>query len=71
MLSINLFIPIDDNAKNFTKQIQNIYTIQYKEKRFIFYFTLFIYLIIMIAALFLLIIIYNINFQIIVNNLFN
>lgn len=71
MLSIDLFILTNDCITNLAKQIWKVYTIQYKEKRFGFCLTLFTHLVTTKAFLFKLVIIYNANFQITIDKLFN
>ena len=69
VLSINLSILIDDCAINSAKWIWDIYTAQYKEKRFVLSFTLFTHLVTTKAASFKSINAYNADFQIIVDKL--
>lgn len=64
MFSINTFIPTDYYIINQAKQIRDAYTLQYNEKRFVLWFTLFTYLVTTKVAWFELITVYNTNFQI-------
>ena len=69
MLSINPSILTDDCVINSAKQIWDVYIAQYKEKEFVFCFTLFTHLVITKVSLFKSITTYNANFQITIDKL--
>lgn len=71
MLSIDPSILTNNCTIKLVKQIWNAYIAQYKEKRFILRFTLFIHLVTIKVSLFKSITAYNANFQITINKLFS
>ena len=62
MLSIDPSILTDNCVTNSTKQISDVYTVQYKEKRFVLHFTLFTHLVTTKVSSFKSITTYNANF---------